>query len=108
MTLRKLTARFSGTCDACGETVAIGDKILWAKGETYHDSGACRPGATDRDHEEDDGEDRAERALARRDEAEYRQGIADGRRYSEDRKTYGHELAERWEMEEEMKHAWDY
>jgi hypothetical protein len=32
MKTRKMTAKFAGTCGACGGSIAKGEKIVWAKG----------------------------------------------------------------------------
>lgn len=93
MTYRTLTARFAGTCDGCGSPVHKGERIAWAKGETYHDN--CRPA-------------RAGDAEDARDAAEYRAGRATASRRSIEIATYGAALVEAWEMEDEMRHAFDY
>lgn len=49
-----------------------------------------------------DDDDEMERRQARRDDQDYRQGLADGRRYSMERKVYGAALAEAFAMQDEL------
>lgn len=39
---------------------------------------------------------------------EYAQGVADAERYMENRRMFGEELADRWEIERELREGWDY
>jgi hypothetical protein len=117
--MRLMSARFPGTCRSCGKPIRPGDTIAWGgRGRTFHqhcEPTVARPSrgtgvdtATARfvaaglgeEYVEDDGG--YERRQRERDNSEYAQGLADGRRYSSDRRMYGEALAEQWAMDEEM------
>lgn len=83
--MRRMKAKFRGRCKGCGEIVAVGSDILWSKAEgAFHDNGRCyadtglsrtragNDGGSIADFEVD-----VEEQLARREEAEYRQGYHD-------------------------------
>jgi hypothetical protein len=81
--MRKMQAKFRGRCKGCGETIAVGSDILWSKQTgAFHDNDRCYAdtglsrtggdGGSIADYEVD-----VDAQLARRDEAEYRQGYHD-------------------------------
>jgi hypothetical protein len=112
--MREMIARFAGSCRGCGRAIKAGERIAHAgRGRSYH--AGCAPAVAaapaDRalaryvaeglgeEYVDDDADYRRQR---RWDNSQYAQGLADGRRFSEDRKVYGEALAERWAMEEEL------
>lgn len=110
---RQMTARFPGTCRVCGGQVRPGDTIEWIASSRTVMHAACTGDTAPADRalaayvaeglgEDDGGADRRQRA---RDDADYAAGLAAGRRYSEDRKMFGDDLANAWAMDREM---WEY
>jgi hypothetical protein len=93
---RTITVKFAGECRRCGTTIPKGTRARWAKGRGLWCLGGC----------DEDSADRAEADLARREQermdSEYAQGVADAERYLSDKRMYGEELAEQWEMEAEL------
>jgi hypothetical protein len=106
MALRRMQARYPGKCWGCNGAISPGDPILWGRDDgtfhaACHDDGsgqAAGPGPS-----EDNGELQAERRVIAAEEREYQAGIADGERYSSDRKIYGEELADQWEIDRELR-----
>ena len=81
--MRKITARYPGTCRGCGGAIKAGARIGYGgRGVTYHDG--CTPS----------GDPRAD--------AEYQQGVAEANRYIQDKAFFGEALAERFELDAEM------
>jgi hypothetical protein len=80
--MRMMTAKYAGTCAGCGQPIKKGTTIAYAgRGEVYHSN--CKPS----------GDTQADQ--------DYYAGLNDGRMYSEDRKMFGDELAEQFEMDRE-------
>jgi hypothetical protein len=118
--MKHFTARYAGSCRECGKQIFPGDTIAWGgRGRSYHlnceprrDAIRSGPASVDtataryvaaglgEEYVEDDGG--AERRQRDRDNSEYAQGLAAGRRFSSDRRMYGEALAEQWAMDEEM------
>jgi|SRR5262245_2157908 len=118
---RQMTARYGGTCRVCGEAIRPGDLIEWVAATRTAMHAACTgddapSGPADpalaravaaglgEDYADDDADYRRQRA---RDEQDYQTGLAQGARYSSDRKLYGEALAEQWAMDDEMR-AYNY
>jgi hypothetical protein len=111
--MREMIARFAGSCRGCGKPIRAGDRIAHeGRGRSYHL--ACRPAVRPgvdvalaryvaeglgEEYVDDDADYRRQRA---RDNSEYAQGLAAGRRFSSDRRMYGEALAEQWAMDEEL------
>ena len=85
--MRRITAKYDGTCRWCGTKVITGESAWWERGKGVGHIG-CRPS--------DDP----------RADAEYYAGRADGERYRVEREIYGPELAEQFAIEDEMA-AWN-
>lgn len=112
--MKTIVARYPGKCGACGGKIEVGEKILWQKGSPASHSRCAEPArgrGTFRPHSYRppvglDSSDRAEIDMERRerdhDNAEYEAGKADAERYMRDKKIYGEELAEQWEMDAEL------
>lgn len=102
--MKRMKARYAGYCRDCGEPIEVGDSILWARGlGAVHDGCPKRDSYGDYD---DGGADAAEAYYAdqerARDEAEYQRGRAEAEQYLMNKRLYGSELAEQWEMEAEL------
>lgn len=84
--LRKLQAKFPGTCKGCGGEILTGSPIRWSK-ETgaFHDG--CSPS----------GNPSADR--------EYLQGRMEGNRRSAERKIYGNAFVEQMDVEQDLREA---
>jgi hypothetical protein len=124
----KITAKFNSTCPVCTSPITKGEKVAWEpRSKATHL--ACSEYAEKDVHgfrwfEHDQRNqahleacascqcDRAEIDCARReqahDEAEYQRGIADVENWRENRRMFGDEVAERMEIEREMREGWDY
>jgi hypothetical protein len=93
--MRKMRARYNGTCDDCSGAIKKGEYTRCDRRtrDTYHDS--CAPtGAGGRQTRED---------------REYAEGRAEAERYITEKQIYGDELVEQWEMENEMNpRNWDW
>lgn len=83
--MRRMRAKYRGRCRSCGESIAVGESILWGRREGAHHA-RCPE----------------ESAASAAEEAEYRAGYAEAGRYLSDREIYGAEMAERFEMEREL------
>lgn len=101
---RLMTAKYAGYCRECGKPIEAGDSILWTRG-----LGATHANCPKVEHcayAEEDSADRAEAYYAgqesARDEAEYQQGRAEAQQYMDNKRMYGSELAEQWEMDAEL------
>lgn len=83
MAMKTMRARFAGTCKGCDCRIRKGELIQWSKKTgAYHFN--CVPSSDSKA------------------DAEYYAGRADGERYLTNKAVYGAELAEQWEMEEEL------
>jgi hypothetical protein len=95
---RDMIAKYAGTCAECGGAINAGERIIWhGRGGAFHFS--CSNPVTGGAPTDDDGG--AERRHQERENAEYREGLAAGRRYSSERRIYGDALAEQFAMDEE-------
>jgi hypothetical protein len=93
-----MKAKYSGYCRECGEPIEVGDEILWTRG-----LGATHvncPVAVS-DYHDSDYDEPIDPQIAR-DEAEYQRGVAEAQQYIDNKRIYGSELAEQWEMEAEL------
>lgn len=81
-----MIARYRGTCQGTGDWIKPGDEIV--KDERGWMHRRCQPRT--------------------RENQEYAQGIADGRRYQQEKKMYGERLAEQFAIEDEMNRYWKY
>ena len=82
--MRRIKASYGGTCKGCGGSFQAGSVILYGgRGLTFHVG--CQ--------------DTGQPAL----DAEYRQGMADAHRWQENKRLFGPELADQWEMERELR-----
>jgi hypothetical protein len=116
-----ITARYASTCPNCSRPIAVGSQVNWSRGrKAVHV--ACGRASTptrqrvargrryvdpiDDDQSvgtyELDGPDRTSWADLQRNESEYQTGLAEGRRYSAERRIYGDALAEQFAMQDEM------
>ena len=84
----RIKARYNGTCPACREPIHAGETVEWHRGGKARHPRCTQRVAPAEDH---DGT-----------EAEYQKGLADGERYSSDRRIYGDVLAEQWALEDEL------
>jgi hypothetical protein len=84
--MKILRAKYPGRCKGCGGEIKVGDRIAWAPGTAYHIN--CKPSSD------------------RKADQEYWRGRQEGAEYSMNRRLYGDELAEAWEIEREMKEGW--
>ncbi len=125
MGLRRITAKYASRCRGCGGGIAQGETILWARGEgSRHPAcetaapapagasmrrvvDARRPAEVADDLDRQIAESELRVAARDGDEAEYQRGRAEAERYLSDRRIYGAELAEQWEIEREMREGWD-
>lgn len=113
----RIKAKFSSRCRDCGDAIMAGDTIEWARG-----AGAQCVVCADEDMivnaEQQVGReisDLDEPAICdecgtahhgsscRRCDSEYAAGVADANRYLENRRFFGEEMAERMEIEQEMR-----
>jgi len=109
-------ARYNGPCAAEDDCLGRGDirkgqRIEKAGGGKYRHAGCgpqVAPGLIDPAYRTqgrpvgDDEPPMWEDKQQSRDNAEYAQGYAEGKRYVNDVKTYGRELADQWEMDAEL------
>ena len=86
-TMKTIKARYESSCAGCGGTMRKGDTITGTSGDWYHGSGA--------------GQGCAPSGNARAD-AVYMQGAREANRYLDDRKMFGEELADQWELERDL------
>lgn len=86
-----ITAKYDGTCRGCGGPIRKGEKIEWTKKEGAFHQG-CKPSGPG--------------GRVSREDREYYAGRADAQRYLDDRRIYGEELAEQWEIERELREDW--
>ena len=77
-----ITVRYAGQCRTCTRDIKVGEKAYW-RGRGVLECSGCFGGSP-------------------RENAEYALGIADGRRYSENRQLFGDQTADRIAMDEEM------
>jgi hypothetical protein len=106
--MKRMKAKYGGRCRECGERIEVGDEILWGRGEgARHLNCPVEP-----EPEYDDSADAAEAYYAdqerAREDAEYNRGRMEAEQYLMNKRLYGSELAEQWEMEREMRDGWDY
>lgn len=94
-----MRARFDGHCRNCGGAITAGDEIR--RGSRGWQHASCEPAGAYRSPAPRD----LERAAMDR---EYAQGVADAERYMETKRLFGEELADRWEIERELREGWDY
>lgn len=80
---RPFEARYPGKCGNCGSKFSAGTKVAYGDRGIGHVG--CLPTGVDK---------AADR--------EFQDGLDEGRRYSDDVKRYGREMAEQWEMEAEI------
>jgi len=85
--MKTIKAKYDSTCAGCGSTIHKGDTITGTRGDWFHGSGA--------------GQGCAPSGNARADAA-YLQGAREANRYLEDKRMFGEELAEQWELEREL------
>ena len=92
---KRIKAKFASKCMRCRGPVAAGSTVIW----TPRVGVVCLtcPGKTP-EAEEVDGD----AAFEAREDAEYAKGIAEGKTYTDDRKFFGDELAERFAMDREL------
>ncbi len=112
-----MRAKFPGKCFGRKDAIEPGDNIVkdrYGWSHVGHKSVeplgvtlARRPS-----YVYEDSVDRAEADLGRRererDEAEYQKGLADGRRYHDEVKAYGRELADAFAAQDEWNAYWKY
>lgn len=105
--MKRMIAKYPGTCRVCGRKFGGGTPVVWyGKGQLEHDTGECHPASDSSEPEEwerDMGSQHPEELQAQRDEAEYQRGRAEGNLRSIERKMYGAELYDSWEMEREYR-----
>jgi len=86
--MRIITARFSGTCAACGHRFESGSRIAWGRGEgSFHRN--CAPS----------GDSKAD--------AERLAGMREVDNWHENRRMFGDETADAMEIERELREGWD-
>lgn len=87
MSFKMMEAKYAGACEGCGGQINPGDQIAWSRNDgTYH--AGCKPS----------GNPAADR--------EYWQGAAEANLWMTERRIYGDELADAWEMERELREDW--
>lgn len=92
-----ITLKYDGVCRKCGEEIPAGSKAHWARGAGVW----CQGGCDSADVNPDPEIAQAHREQARMD-SEYNAGVADANRYLDDKRFYGEELADQWEMDAEL------
>ncbi len=110
--MKPITARYAGSCKACGNRFPVGTVIIWdQKLGSYHSGTGCEDiawsdlvGAEEAIAEAAAyaAEHEAEKRLMAREDAEYAAGVADAERYMQDRRMVGEALADEWERDHEM------
>jgi len=81
-----IKVKYSGTCRRCGENILAGATANWVPGQGLWCYGGCASASH----------------MQSRADREYAQGVAEGERYLSNKAIYGQELADQWEMEEEL------
>lgn len=123
--IRTLTAKYRSRCVTCGQEIAPGDRIVcagpkrtmhegcFARGPEVADSAGRpwrageRPEHVGTYADEDFVEMSNGRRLTQREaDSEYARGVAEAQRYLDDRRIYGAELADAWELERELREGW--
>ncbi len=99
-----MRARYASKCPVCGDAIDPGDEIRKRGRRWAHASCEAAPTTSEPDRFEDDGSYR-ERM---RDEADYQRGVAEANAYLQNKAMFGEELADRWELERELREGWDY
>jgi hypothetical protein len=94
-----MTAKFAGRCRECGDRIEKGDSILWGRNEGARHEHCPSPEPS---HYDDSDYDEPIDPQIARDEADYQQGVAEAQQYLDNKRMYGAELAEQWEMEAEL------
>jgi len=75
--MRTMFAKYAGRCRGCGESIAVGDQILWSRREgAHHDNGVCYrdTGIGARYRSDAETEMDWEGEMIAREEREYQQG----------------------------------
>lgn len=98
---RIINLKYAAVCKDCGATLEVGDRArYYGRGKIYGVD--CHDRPSDESLAADRAEAREAQRERQRDDHEYAMGQMEGRRYLDDVKTYGRDLAEQWEMEAEM------
>ena len=106
-----MKARYGGWCKAGRDKVRPGQEVVKRGGSWVHFS--CWSAPTDRyaasrNAQELDVEAALDRAEAAREDYRYQQGLADGARYSAEKRIYGAALADRFQAMDEFNRYWKY
>ncbi len=103
-----MKARFTGNCLGGKDPVKVGDEIVRDRyGWSHPEHKSVEPlGVSLNRRPADWAEFDEARRERERDEAEYQQGLADGRRYHDEVKAYGRELADAFAAEDEWNRYW--
>ncbi len=86
--MKRIRAKYEGSCRWCGTRVMAGEEVLWERGAGIGHVN-CAPS-------DDPAAD-----------SEYYAGRADGERYRIEREVYGPELADRFAMQDEL-NRWNW
>lgn len=106
MTERRMTAKFDGRCRACQGEIHKGDEIVWTgsrstyHAECYDDEAPPEPAEPDITDERDAQGRYLTRSQA---DAEYRRGQREAEDYLLNKKLFGEELADQWELERDLR-----
>lgn len=96
--MKLITAKYSGTCKACGYPFAAGSQIRWGFRVMLHAD--CRTAfeAQDHDHEAPDWET----VQQERDEYEYQLARAQGEVRRAELRLYGAAQVEAWDLQDDL------
>jgi hypothetical protein len=92
-----MNARFPGKCREGNDAIEAGQTIV--RGDYGWVHPGCRRASL--------GRDLRSRPMTA-DEAEYQKGLADGRRYQDEKRVYGAALAEAFAAQDEFNRYWKY
>lgn len=96
--MKTMVSKYPGKCRACGYPFAAGSQIKWGAGVTLHANCQTAFEAQDRDHEAPDWET----VQRRRDAYEYQLGRAQGEVRQAERRLYGAEMVEQFDLQDEL------
>jgi 5-deoxy-D-glucuronate isomerase len=103
--VRRIRAKYPGTCRECGERFSAGTRIAWARGYTAH--ATCRSAASKAAPAPSYDEPLSgEELLEAREASEYERGKAEARRYIDEVAAYGRDLADKFLAMDEYHRYW--